>query len=110
MQPQRAPGLTKISWARTWFRRHQMSLRNLGGRTLVRAALQRRSLQLAGKRTANALCALGLCAAAVGSLAWMQGVRAQAQQAQQAQKAPPDLATLVQAGDTKQALAQIQAG
>ncbi|HEY6340063.1 MAG TPA: ankyrin repeat domain-containing protein [Bryobacteraceae bacterium] len=82
-----------------------MSLRNLGGRTLVRAALQRRSVQLAI-----------LCAAALGALAWMQGIRAQAQQAPQAKpapqakNAPPDLATLVQAGDTKQALAQIQAG
>jgi ankyrin repeat protein len=38
----------------------------------------------------------------------VQGVRAQAQV--QAQKAPQDLATLIQAGDKKQALAQIQAG
>jgi uncharacterized protein len=48
-----------------------------------------------------------LAAAALGALAWVQGVRAQAQQAQ---KVPQDLATLIQAGDTKQALAQIQAG
>jgi ankyrin repeat protein len=40
----------------------------------------------------------------------VQGVRAQSQQAQQASKVPQDLARLVQAGDTKQALAQIQAG
>jgi uncharacterized protein len=48
-----------------------------------------------------------LCATALGALAWVQGVRAQAPQAQ---KVPQDLARLVQAGDTKQALAQIQAG
>ena len=44
------------------------------------------------------------CAAAIGVLAWVQGVRAQDQ------KTPRDLATLIQAGDTKQALEQIQAG
>ena len=54
-----------------------------------------------------------LCAAAVGVLAWVRAVPAQAPQAQQvkqAQKAPQDLATLVQAGETKLALQQIQAG
>jgi uncharacterized protein len=76
-----------------------MSLRNLGGRTLVRAGLQSRSVQSAV-----------LCAAALGALAWVQGIRAQAQQAPQAKNVPQDLATLIQAGDTKQALAQIQAG
>jgi len=47
-----------------------------------------------------------VCAAAVGTLAWAPGERAQAQQA----RSVPDLARLVQAGDTKQALAQIEAG
>jgi ankyrin repeat protein len=46
------------------------------------------------------------CAAAVGVLALVQADP----QVQQVQKPPQDLATLVQAGDTKQALAQIQAG
>jgi ankyrin repeat protein len=55
-----------------------------------------------------------LCSAAVGVLAWVQAVPAQAPQAvpqvKQAQKAPQGLATLVQAGETKLALQQIQAG
>jgi len=48
-----------------------------------------------------------LCAAAAGALTLVQVVLAQVQQTQ---KAPKDLATLVQAGDSKAALAQIQAG
>jgi ankyrin repeat protein len=47
------------------------------------------------------------CAAAGGVLALVQVLLAQVQQAQ---KAPKDLATLVQAGETKLALEQIQAG
>ena len=48
-----------------------------------------------------------VCAAAVLALAWAHVVLAQVQQAQ---KAPKDLATLVQSAETKLALQQIQAG
>jgi ankyrin repeat protein len=48
-----------------------------------------------------------LCVAAVGALALAQALLAQAQQAQNASK---DLATLIQAGQTKLALDQIKAG
>ena len=48
-----------------------------------------------------------LCAAALGILVVVEAVLAQVQQVQ---KAPRDLATLVQAGDTKLALEQIRAG
>jgi len=48
-----------------------------------------------------------LCAAIVGALALAHSVLAQVQQAQ---KAPEDLATLIQSGKTKLALQQIQAG
>jgi len=53
-----------------------------------------------------------LCAGGVAVLAWVQAIPAQAPRAQvqQAQKASPDLASLVQAGQTKLALQQIQAG
>ena len=46
------------------------------------------------------------CAAAAVALAWAHAVLAQ----QQVQKAPEDLATLIQSGKTKLALEQIQAG
>ncbi len=55
------------------------------------------------KRSSLAL----LCAAAAGTLVLVQMILAQTQQTQ---KAPKDLATLVQAGDSKAALQQIQAG
>ncbi len=48
-----------------------------------------------------------VCAAVAVALAWAHVVSAQAQQAQ---KAPKDLATAVQSGDTKLALQQIQSG
>jgi ankyrin repeat protein len=48
-----------------------------------------------------------VCSAAALTLAWAHVVLAQAQQVQKGQK---DLATLVQAGDTKLALQQIQSG
>jgi ankyrin repeat protein len=48
-----------------------------------------------------------LCAAAAGAFVLVQAVLAQTQQAQ---KASRDLATLIQAGDTKLALEQIKAG
>lgn len=48
-----------------------------------------------------------LCAAAAGALTLVQVVLAQVRQTQ---KAPKDLATLVQSGDSKAALQQIQAG
>jgi uncharacterized protein len=48
-----------------------------------------------------------VCAAVAVALAWAHVVLAQAQQAQ---KAPKDLATAVQSGDTKLALQQIQSG
>ena len=48
-----------------------------------------------------------LCAATIGILALAHAVLAQAQQSQ---KAPDDLATLIQSGKTKLALEQIQAG
>jgi ankyrin repeat protein len=48
-----------------------------------------------------------VCAAALLALAWTHVILAQAQQAQ---KAPDDLATLIQSGKTKLAFEQIQAG
>lgn len=59
-----------------------------------------------------------LSAAAAGVLVWVQAIPAQAPQAKQAppakqiqkQKATRDLATLIQAGDSKAALQEIQAG
>ena len=54
---------------------------------------------------------LALVGSAVAlALAWAHVILAQAQQGQPAQSAPKDLATLIQSGQTKQALEQIQAG
>jgi len=51
-----------------------------------------------------------LCAAIAGALALAHSVLAQVQQVSQVQKAPEDLATLIQSGKTKLALERIQAG